>query len=60
MREKVKRSVRVFRTLTEEEKREFLEAIKGYEIKKALEESVVRDASMIMGPLGTTCPYCGK
>ncbi len=56
----VKRTIRAFQALKEKQKDDFLRAIREYEIKGRLEEGTTKDMSMIMGPLGKPCPYCGK
>ena len=60
MDDKVRRLLKVFETLTESQKKEFLRILQGYESKGRLDESVQKDLSITLGPLGGVCPYCGK
>ena len=60
MDDDVKRAVRVIRKLTPAQKRELREATERLEKGGMAEDAVVRDSSLIMGPLSGTCPYCGR
>ncbi len=57
---KVVRALKVFQTLTEEQKREFLRSLKGFEERGRLDEKVQKDMNLILGPVSGSCPYCGK
>lgn len=60
MDDAVRRILRVFDTLSTEQKRELLRSLQGYEVRGVLEESVRKDMQVSLGPLGGRCPYCGK
>ncbi|HEV2604998.1 MAG TPA: hypothetical protein VGU24_15180 [Microvirga sp.] len=60
MDNKVARALRVFETLTEEQKREFLRSLRGFEERGRLDERVQKDISLIMGPVSGSCPTCGR
>lgn len=49
-----------YRRLTPAQKQEFLRNLDSLNKGGYLEESVVKDMRMGMGPLGTPCPLCGK
>lgn len=56
----VRRTLKAFEALSDAQKKEFLEATKGYEIRGRLDESVRKDLGVSMGPLPAGCPYCGR
>ncbi len=61
MDDKVKRTLKSFEALSDAQKKEFLGATKGYEIKGRLDENIRKDLGVSMGPLpGGGCPYCGR
>jgi len=56
----VRRTLRAFEALNSAQKKEVLDAVKGFEIKGKLDESVRKDLGVSMGPLQGVCIYCGK
>lgn len=62
MDEKVQRLLNVLKTLTEAQKKEFLDQAKGHKDTGALDESLRKrkEEGVVMGPLSGRCPYCGK
>lgn len=67
MDEKVARILAVYHTLSSKQKKELIEQLKKRErngtFDGALDESYTRiekGHTVVMGPLGGTCPYCGR
>ena len=60
MQDNTRRMIRAYRSLTEQERKEFLDSLKNMELGGKLNESVIKELGVRMGPLGGTCPYCGK
>ncbi|UWU68208.1 hypothetical protein [Bradyrhizobium sp. NC92] len=60
MDDKVKRTLKAFEALSDAEKADFLEVLKGFETRGRLHESIRKDLKISMGPLPGACPYCGR
>ncbi len=60
MNDAVRRTLKAFNALSDSQKKEFLEAFKGYEVRGILQEEVRKELGVSMGPLPGVCVYCGK
>ncbi|MGJ4933462.1 hypothetical protein [Bradyrhizobium sp. HKCCYLRH3083] len=59
MDDETMRTLRAFNKLSDKQKKEFLDATKGFEIKGRIDESITKNW-VSMGPLPGACPYCGR
>jgi len=60
MDDAVKRMLKTFEAMTEAQRKEFLGHAQDRLKKGYLEESTRKEIGVVMGPLGGSCPYCGK